>query len=382
MSIIPNETEDVGMDYAILLVEEVSNRLQWVDDIQSLFGLASDILCIVDLEGVTIRMANPAFSSVSGYDEDELVCRRLTDLTHPNDISRVTHFIREISDRGQNDGNLLTRLVTKGGKIKWINWYVGCSENKRSLYFVGSDVTEKRMAEQELKRRQMEYMLEDGHVYLVNETGYQMSHRAFVDLVDIGYDGVVFHRTATSDLEEMPEDRVRLYWLANNKEESCLDPDIQRLREVMMDLPTRQAILIERLDYIISHNGFRETLSFIHYLRELTYINDSIMIITIDPGTVNKRQLRLLEKECLELQPVHTSLLEDDLFDVLRVIHKHDLMKIGTTYRDLTGALDISKPTARKRVNSLRYYGYIVEVKRGKRKAFTLTEKGWNLMSR
>jgi hypothetical protein len=116
-------------------------------------------------------------------------------------------------------------------------------------------------------------------------------------------------------------------------------------------------------------------------MAEVTYLNDHICLVSIDPGTITSPQLRLLEKECSDLQPVHQSKLDDSLFTILKLIYIRNLTNLSTSYRDITTNLKISKPTARKRCATLVYMGYLSEGTMGRKKTFSITGKGHTLFS-
>ena len=97
--------------------------------------------------------------------------------------------------------------------------------------------------------------------------------------------------------------------------------------------------------------------------------------------TRSSQHLRMIEKECTHLQPVHTTMLNSELLDLLRIAHIRTLTNLTTSYFDFTKELGISKPTARKRLATLAYLGYISEGLEGRKKVFSITDKGLNLLS-
>ena len=49
-------------------------------------------------------------------------------------------------------------------------------------------------------------------------------------------------------------------------------------------------------DSLITYNGFREVLKFVKEVRDLVSVHDSILIVPVDPGTLGRRRLKLVER--------------------------------------------------------------------------------------
>ena len=140
-----------------------------------------------------------------------------------------------------------------------------------------------------------------------------------------------------------------------------------------------QAILIDRLDYLIFKNGFKNILSFVQHIREIAYLAGHIVIMSIDPSTLSKQELRLLEKESEEIvtRPEKNK-LPDEQFKILRYIYEDNIVGVKPTFTQIGQELKISKPTVRKRIRFLISMGYVIEIVKGRNKVVELTEMGRN----
>ena len=105
-------------------------------------------------------------------------------------------------------------------------------------------------------------------------------------------------------------------------------------------------------------------------------IKESIAFITIDPATLNKKELALLSNECDEMEPYYKSNISEDLYMILKVVQRKNLMHVEATLNGIEEELKISRPTARKRVNQLIAFGYLIEKKNGREKSYNLSDKG------
>lgn len=240
------------------------------------------------------------------------------------------------------------------------------------------DITERKRAEEELKKRLMKFRLEEGKVYLVKEFTPMVSVEAFKDLLKIGYKGVIISRVPMEEFE-LSDGEFNYYWLAE-KGDNCLIPDIKKIEEVLMRFPRKSAVLIDRLDYLIFKNGFKNTLFFVQHLRELAYLRRHIIILSIDPKTIEERDMWLLEKESSEIEYVHPK-LHRNAYNILKYIYRRNLMGAKPTYSEVSSDLGLSRQTVYKWMKFLILKGYINEEVKGKSKHVELTDKGKNLFS-
>ena len=130
------------------------------------------------------------------------------------------------------------------------------------------------------------------------------------------------------------------------------------------------------MDFIISKNGFKKSLNFIHFLKEIAYYNNQVIIISIDPLTLDKNKLRQLEKESSTIETRDKIKLPLDQLDILIFIIKQNLIGIRPKYYQIEKELGISKPTVRKRIEILMSNGYVTVSPRGNTKVVEATEKG------
>ncbi|MCH6564229.1 MAG: PAS domain S-box protein, partial [Myxococcales bacterium] len=105
------------------------------------------------------RQVNPAFCTMLGYSEQELLKLSLTDVTHPDDLGATRRqFDRMRAGKGAVD--LVKRMVRKDGAIIWVHvtavWLTDADQ--QPLYGVAlvQDITKEREAEQLLLKANLE----------------------------------------------------------------------------------------------------------------------------------------------------------------------------------------------------------------------------------
>jgi len=146
-------------------------------------------------------------------------------------------------------------------------------------------------------------------------------------------------------------------------------------------LPGKMAIHLERLDYLTVKNGFGETLAFVNHLVDYAYLNDHIVIISMDPGMMDAQDISLIGKETEEVKLRHIAKIPPVLYDILKYVYSNNKEGDEPTYSDIGQQLSISRPTVRARITRLMYLGLATERVKGRSKFVELTQKGINLFT-
>ena len=272
----------------------------------------------------------------------------------------------------KQDGSIIHVLSTASTHLD-----VDGSVTNQQIIFM--DITERKQAEEEMKRRLMKFRLDSGNIYLVKESSPNLSLEAFKDLQEVGYQGIVISRTSREDFTKVLGQDFEYYWLAEKKTDDSVKPTIAEITRKFEDLGRHHVVFLDRLDYLISKVSFKKTLSLIHHLRELIFLKGAIVIISLDQYLLRPENLRQLEKECRNVEPLHKKIISDDLFTILKFVYRQNTHGIKPSYSSLGKELNISKPTVRKRIGDLLATGYLREDTKGRNKAVELTERSRQL---
>jgi PAS domain S-box-containing protein len=321
---------------------------------------------------------NKAAATILGYDSpEELVGIPAVELyLDPEDREAM---FKEIMERGYVERYELTLKKKDGSPIHILGSILTRKDpegNRLQTEAFFMDITERKTREEEMKRRLMRFRLDDGNLYLVKESYPALSLEAFKDLLNVGYQGLVISRTHEEEFKKNVNDSFEFRWLAERGGEKSLSPKVEKIENSLEKSLKKSVILLDNLDYLILKNGFKKTLFFIQHLRELTYINHNIVIMSVDPATLSAREIRLLEKESREIAPRVFVKLPEGLLEILRFIYEHNTQGSKPNYTDIRQELSISKPTVGKRIKILVNTGYLTENVRGSSKVLELTHKG------
>jgi diguanylate cyclase (GGDEF)-like protein/PAS domain S-box-containing protein len=116
------------------------------------FEHSLEMMCIAGMDG-RFRRVNPAFSSVLGYSEAELVSRPFFDFIHPEDQERTMEQLHALGS-GSDCINFENRYRDRDGEWHWLEWRVpALTPGARNLYAIARDVTHQKAMESELLHR-------------------------------------------------------------------------------------------------------------------------------------------------------------------------------------------------------------------------------------
>ncbi|MFC2162664.1 DUF835 domain-containing protein [Candidatus Altiarchaeota archaeon] len=226
------------------------------------------------------------------------------------------------------------------------------------------------------------YRLKNGYSYLVTEYSSEKSFDIFHDYITHDHFGLVITRTAPDrvrtdyDLRTTP-----ILWMtkADTDEKTIRPHNLDRLMFIIKDFIYSQdncITLLQRLDYLITENGFTETLRFINELNDVVIPTKSILLVSADPTTLTGEQLALIRKELEDLSYSQTIVLNEPLYNLLQYVYGENKRKKMPSFTNITREFNITKTTARKRIYELENKGLIRVIEQGKFKLLEVTQRG------
>ena len=104
-----------------------------------------DIICIVDFDGKML-WSNGVESKITGFTREELDQRSILELTHPDDLHKVTEGLSDVA-HGILHPCTEVRTLCKDGTYKWISWSGVPILEEGKVYSIGRDITSQKLAE-------------------------------------------------------------------------------------------------------------------------------------------------------------------------------------------------------------------------------------------
>lgn len=118
----------------------------------------NDLIAILDNNFKHMYINKKAYSNVLGYTEKEVLGKLVSNFTHPEDIKRVS----KATKRGLLKGEMLEeyRIKHKKGHYIWVESkgsFIKENQNIIGVIFISRDITDKKEAEQRLKKSESKY---------------------------------------------------------------------------------------------------------------------------------------------------------------------------------------------------------------------------------
>ncbi|MGQ4386024.1 nitrate- and nitrite sensing domain-containing protein [Streptomyces sp. SAS_270] len=116
-------------------------------ELESIFNLSLDLLCICGLDGYFKRV-NPAFERTLGHTSETLLSKPFMEFIHKDDRARTRAVLRQF-ESGLELGEFENRCIRDDGSECWLQWSVRPVPEQGLLYAAARDVTESRRAARE-----------------------------------------------------------------------------------------------------------------------------------------------------------------------------------------------------------------------------------------
>ncbi len=119
-------------------------------------------MVIADKES-RFKKANPAFSAIIGYSEEEILQLTFKDISYPNDLKKDITCIQKLNNKEIAVYKTEKRYIRKDGQIIWASLTVSAifDSEGQFLYNLGiiEDITRRKHVEEELRESEQKYRL-------------------------------------------------------------------------------------------------------------------------------------------------------------------------------------------------------------------------------
>jgi PAS domain S-box-containing protein len=130
---------------------ESSDRKKVEDELQKIFELSVDMICIADIDGY-FRKINPSFRKILGYSDEELLAKPFLDFVHPDDKTPTLKVIKDNLTQGIPVINFENRYRCKDNSYKWLMWTSKPIPEQGITYAIARDITAEREIAAEMKK--------------------------------------------------------------------------------------------------------------------------------------------------------------------------------------------------------------------------------------
>nr|WP_198292272.1 PAS domain S-box protein [Aromatoleum toluclasticum] len=169
-----------GRTGGLVLFQDVTARREATEQLDRIFNLSLDLMCIIDMEGYFQRI-NPAASQLLGWSEAEILARPFMDLLHPDDLPATMAQMERIA-ANEPVLNFENRYRCKNGSWCWLAWKA-LPQPGGLIFATARDATEQHEAAQRLSQlnRELERRVDERTVALEALNAKKEEIRAVVD---------------------------------------------------------------------------------------------------------------------------------------------------------------------------------------------------------
>ncbi len=143
--------------------------------------------------------------------------------------------------------------------------------------------------------------LKSSFTYLIPEERSAKTYKLFKEAIDGGMPGYCVTRTFPEKIRERYKlGDTPILWLSNVAKEDAVRPkDLEKLSLSLEEFLSSQGgiVLLDGIEYLITNNNFITVLRLIQSLRDQVAINRSIMLLSVNPSTMDDYQINLLRRE-------------------------------------------------------------------------------------
>ena len=146
-----------------------------------------------------------------------------------------------------------------------------------------------------------------GYIYLFEESSPVRAFNIFKQMINRGFKGLYITREYPKKvINKYDLGRVPYLWLTNVPEKNALRPtDTEKVRFAFRkhvkgqagEDGTKKVILLDGVEYLITHNTFSSILKLLQAIRDVISISKSTLLIAVSPAAFQDRELKLLERE-------------------------------------------------------------------------------------
>jgi PAS domain S-box-containing protein len=153
-----------GKDYLLGVFRDITDRKRAEEaerysrkELDRLFEVSPEMISIIGFDGRFKRL-NPAWEKALGYPIDTMLSTQFIEYVHPDDIEATNAEAAKLAI-GERTIRFENRYRCTDGSYRWLAWSVIPVIEEKLLYAVARDITEHKMAEEEIRKLNTE--LED-----------------------------------------------------------------------------------------------------------------------------------------------------------------------------------------------------------------------------
>ena len=378
-----------GRSVHIAAIRDITERkcaeeeiIRTKEHLQNIINSASEIIFTIDINN-KVTTWNKTAELVTGYTPRDIIGRSLTNLAVFEKSKKLLDMINS-PNCGYNRVNDEFILGTKYGIKRIIkpSYSIIKGENKEMMgvLVMGRDITYERESHGKLLQ---------GNSYLISEKGNKSTVELFMSLCGLDHKGLCITRSDSDMIHNKFSSSDVQVMLLNQRKVGDFEniADFDDLETAIMKFSKKHknaVILLERVDYLIINFSFDQFIKKLYQINNIVSENKSILLLHINPASLDMRQMAILEDEFQALPglKIDDIQIKNELFAILKFIFEQNQHNVMVSFSQIGQQFSIVRPTVRKRLRLLEDNGLVVIRKHGRTKSLHVSEKGMALLNK
>ena len=120
-----------------------------LENYQRLFKLSNDLICVTGIDGI-LKKVNPAFTTILGWSEEELIGQPFLSFVHPDDVKASQNEIDKLT-KNLVPLHSISRFRAKDNTFRILDWSASPDQVSGDIYATAHDVSKMREADKKLR---------------------------------------------------------------------------------------------------------------------------------------------------------------------------------------------------------------------------------------
>ncbi|MCZ4319951.1 PAS domain S-box protein [Aequorivita viscosa] len=134
---------EVGEEIGAVVKQKITE-----EEYRNFFDISPDPHCLVGFDG-KLKKYNKAFKDILGYTDTEIMNTPIFNYIEID--GDIASFLKGLKANADSISSFESSLLTKSGDTKWLRWSVTLKTEAKIIIAVAKDITEQKLAEQELE---------------------------------------------------------------------------------------------------------------------------------------------------------------------------------------------------------------------------------------
>lgn len=201
----------------VSLVNQIKSKKE-LNHFLKLYKLSPDLICETNAQGALQRI-NPAFLSILGWAEEDLLNNSFYNFLHPYDLQSTSDEFKRL-ESGKNAVSFTNRFKTKKGEYKTLQWTATIEADTHKVLAIARDVTRDKNIQQKISNSESKLK-----AFVENSQGFMFTHDFLGNLLFINNNGPQHMGFTRSEMQTMS-----LFDLIPKEHHSFLDTYLLELK--------------------------------------------------------------------------------------------------------------------------------------------------------